>query len=136
MLTFSHYSVAVADLDEAVANHQQRFGMEPTAEKSFNAIGKFDCVPMGYDGKTAVLLFTPIKGEETPISRLMKERANPLNPHGEGMYLTVYECDDVAAFCDRVEQNGGKVNRMPDNSVAWVHPTASNFVLMELIQRD
>lgn len=135
MLTFRSYSVAVHDLDEAVKNHRERFGMEPTGEKGFNGIGKFNFVPVGYGGQTSILLISPVEGEETPLTRLMKERANPFNPHGEGMYLVVYDCDDVAAFSDRVEANGGKVNRTPDNSTAWVHPTSSNFVLMELIQK-
>jgi len=134
MLTFRHYAVAVHDLDEAVRNHTARFGMQPTAERGFNAIGKFHQVPMGYDGKMTILLISPDQAEETPLSRLMKERANPLNPHGEGLYLVGFDCDDVAGFCDQVEQNGGKVNRTPDNSIAWIHPTASNFVFMELFQ--
>lgn len=132
MLRMKHYSVAVHDLDEAVTNHQQRFGMEPTGERSYNGIGKFNSIPMGYGGQTTVLLIQPAGDEETPLVRLMKERANPFNPHGEGMYLIAYDCDDVDAFCAQVEANGGRVNRAPDSGIAWVHPTSSHFVFMEI----
>ncbi len=135
MLTFKHYTVAVHDLDEAVANHQARFGMEPTGEKAYNGIGKFDFVPMGYNGETQLHLLQPREGEESPIAKLMSERVNPFNPHGEGMYLMAYDCDDVDAFCAQIEANGGKVNRAPGSTNAWVHPTSSNFVLMEIFQK-
>ncbi|MBM3139200.1 MAG: hypothetical protein FJZ92_03045 [Chloroflexi bacterium] len=133
MLRFRHYTVAVHDLDEAVAHHRSRFQMQPIGERAFNRIGNFDYQPMGYDGKVLLHLIQP-KSDESPISRLMKERVNPFNPHGEGIYLLAYECDDVEAFCKQVEAEGGRVNRAPGSTNAWVHPTASNFVLMELFQ--
>ncbi len=131
MLKFRHYTVAVHDLDESVANYKKRFGMEPTGEKALNRIGNFNFVPMGYAGQTAMHLICPAT-EESPISRLMKERANPLNPHGEGMYLLAFEAADVEAFATQVEAGGGRVTRAPGAANVWVHPTASNFVLMEI----
>jgi hypothetical protein len=133
MLRFKHYTVAVHDLDEAVANHQSRFGMAPVGERHHNRIGNFDAQPMGYGGEVTLHLIQP-STEDGPIAKLMKERVNPFNPHGEGIYLLAYDCDNVEAFCQQVEANGGRVNRAPNSSNAWVHPTASNFVLMELFQ--
>ena len=135
MLKFKHYTVAVHDLDQAVADHRARFGMEPTGEKAYNGIGQFDFVPIGYSGETILHLLQPRDGEESPIAKLMSERVNPFNTHGEGMYLMAFECDDVNEFCDKIEENGGKVNRAPGSTNAWVHPIASNFVLMELFQK-
>lgn len=134
MLTFKHYTVAVHDLDEAVANYEARFGMERIGEPHFNSIGNFNSQPMGYAGQVMLHLICPVS-EEGPISRLMKERVNPFNPHGEGMYLMAYETEDVDAFCAQVEAGGGRVNRAPGSSNAWVHPTASNFVLMEIFPK-
>ena len=131
MLTFKHYTVAVHDLDEAVENHRKRFGMEATGEKALNRIGNFNFVPMGYGGQTALHLICPVS-DESPIARLMKERANPLNPHGEGIYLLAFESPDVDAFAKQVEAGGGRVTRAPGAPNVWVHPTASNFVLMEI----
>jgi hypothetical protein len=133
MLRFKHYTVAVHDLDEAVTNHQSRFGMEAIGDRGHNGIGNFDFQAMGYRGETTLLLIRP-STEDSPIARLMKERVNAFNPHGEGIYLLGYECDDVEAFCLQVEASGGRVNRAPGTTNAWVHPTSSNFVLMELMQ--
>ena len=136
MITFKHYTVAVHDLDQAVLDYEARFGMTPTGEKRFNEIGKFDFVPVGYNGQTTCHLIQPREGEESAVARLMLERVNPFNPHGEGIYLLAYECEDVDAFCAQVVENGGKVNRMPGRSNAWVHPTASNFVFMEIFPKS
>lgn len=135
MLKFKHYTVAVHDLDASVANYKARFGMEPTGERAFNGIGKFDFVPMGYNGETVLHLISP-QSEESPISRLMKERVNPFNPHGEGIYLLAFDSPDVAEFAKQVEDGGGRITRgAPGSTNVWVHPTASNFVLMEVFQQ-
>lgn len=63
MLTFKHYTVAVHDLDGSVANYKARFGMEPTGEQAFNGIGKFNFVPMGYNGQTVLHLISPVSDE-------------------------------------------------------------------------
>ena len=132
MLKFRHFTVAVHDLDEAVEGYRTRLGMEPTSERAHNSIGNFDFVPMGYEGETLVHLLTP-SSEDSPIYRLMQDRVNPLNPNGEGMYLLQFEAKDTEALAKRVEENGGRVNRAPNSSNVWIHPTSTNFVLMELL---
>ncbi len=131
MLKFRHYTVAVNDLDQAVKSYGERFGMQPTGARAFNRIGNFDFVPVGYEGQTVLHLIQPAN-DESPIRRLMKERVNPLNPHGEGIYLLAFETEDVEAFAKQVEAGGGRISRAPGAANVWVHPTASNFVLMEI----
>lgn len=135
MLTFNHYTVAVHDLEQAVTDYGSRFGMTPTGEKGYNGIGKFDYVPMGYNGETLCHLLQPRDDEDSPVAKLMSERKNGFNPHGEGIYLIAYDCDDVDAFCKQIEENGGRVTRIPGRDNAWVHPTSSNFIFMEIFQR-
>jgi len=89
---------------------------------------------MGYGETTLLLLCQPT--DESPIAKLMSERRNDFNPHGEGMYLIAYEADDVDAFCNQVETNGGRVTRVPGATNAWVHPTSANFVLMEILPKS
>jgi hypothetical protein len=131
MLRVKYHTIAVHDLEEAVQNHKARFGMEALNEPSHNPIGNFRMVAMGYGGETVLNLISPVD-ENSPVSRLMKERVNPLNPHGEGMYQLVCEVDDPEAFAQQIEANGGRVTRVPNTEAVWVHPTSSNFVLMEL----
>ena len=131
MMRVKYYSVAVADLDQAVEDYTRRFGMQALSERKPNAIGRFDFVEMGYDGQTVLHLITP-STEASPIHRLMQERINPFNPHGEGIYQLMMECDDPDAMAQRVEDNGGRITRVGEGGPAWVHPTSSHFVLMEL----
>ena len=134
MLSLKNYTVAVHDLDEAIENHSKRFGMQKVGDRGFNDVGKFDFQAMGYGDATLLLLCQPT--DESPIAKLMSERQNGFNPHGEGMYLIAYEADDVDAFCSQVEENGGRVTRVPGAANAWVHPTSSNFVLMGILPKS
>ena len=131
MLRFKHYTVAVDDLESAVDGYQRRMGMQALAAPAHNPIGNFDFVPMGYDGAVVLHLIHP-SGEDSPIHRLMQDRTNQFNPHGEGIYLLAFECDDVDAFAQQVEDGGGRVTRVDGSTNVWVHPASSNFVLMEL----
>ena len=134
MLSLKNYTVAVHDLDEAIENHSKRFGMHKVGDRGFNDVGNFDFQAMGYGDTTLLLLCQPT--DESPIAKLMSERQNDFNPHGEGMYLIAYETDDVDTFCKQVEENGGRVTRIPGAANAWVHPTSSHFVLMEILPKS
>ena len=131
MLTFKHYTVAVHDLDDAVGSYGRKFGMQPIGDRAHNGIGNFDFVRMGYNDQVMMHLIQP-SDEESPIHRLMQERINDFNPHGEGIYLLAYDCDDIDGYVAQIEGDGGRVNRAPGAGNVWVHPTSSNFVLMEL----
>lgn len=131
MMRVKYFSVAVHDLDEAVADYQARFGMEALSARQQNPIGRFDYVEMGYAGQVLLHLIAPTAAE-SPVQRLMQDRSNPLNPNGEGIYQLMMECDDPDAMARRVTDNGGRITRVGDSGPAWVHPLSSHFVLMEL----
>jgi catechol 2,3-dioxygenase-like lactoylglutathione lyase family enzyme len=134
VLSFKHFTVAVHDLDESVTNYQARLGLSVVSEKAHNSIGNFDFVVLGYEGQTFCHLICP-SSEESPIYRLMQDRINRLNPHGEGIYLLAFETPSTDAIAQQVEAGGGRVNRAPNSSNIWVHPLSTNFVLMELFER-
>jgi predicted enzyme related to lactoylglutathione lyase len=131
MLKFKHYTVAVHDLESAVESYEQRFGMGALGERAHNGIGNFDFVPMGYGDDVLLHLIQP-SSDDSPIHRLMQDRTNEFNPHGEGIYLLAFECDDPEAFAAQVEEAGGRVTKTGNSRNLWVHPMSSNFVLMEL----
>ena len=108
--------------------------MQKVGDRGFNDVGNFDFQAMGYGDTTLLLLCQPT--DESPIAKLMSERQNDFNPHGEGIYLIAYETDDVDTFCKQVEENGGRVTRIPGAANAWVHPTSSHFVLMEILPKS
>ena len=133
MLSLRFYTVAVHDLESAVDQYQRQFGMDVLGERFRNpVVGTFDMVPMGYDGQLLLYLIQPIN-EEGALYRLMQDRKNQFNPQGEGVYLIAYECEDPEAFAQKVEKGGGRITRVSNSKTVWVHPTSSNFVLMEIV---
>ena len=134
LMTFTHYTIAVHNLESAVQNYKNLFGMEALSEREHNDIGNFDSVSMGYDG-TAVLRLIESSADDTPLARLMKSRENEFNPHGEGIYMLAFEADDPEAIAQRVESNGGRINRLEGRKNVFVHPTSSNFVFMEIVPK-
>ena len=42
LMTFTHYTIAVHNLDSAVQNYKNLFGMEAVSEREHNDIGNFD----------------------------------------------------------------------------------------------
>ena len=131
MLTFDHFSVAVNDLDDAVEHWKARFGMTVQGERAHNSIGNFDFIRLGYGDQTMVHLIHP-SSSDSQLDRLMQSRIVPGNDHGEGLYLMVFRTDDPSAMADGIESDGGRVARNPQGSNVWVHPTSSNFVMLEL----
>ncbi len=131
-MRFKHYTIAVHDLESAVQNYKNLFGMDAITESQHNNIGNFDSVSMGYDEKTVLQLIQP-SSADTPVARLMQDRINEFNPHGEGVYLLAFEADDPDQLAERIESHGGRITRIPGNTNFFVHPTSSNFGFMEIL---
>ena len=55
MLSMRYYTVAVHDLDAAIAAHEARFGMQRIGERTHNNVGNFDGQAMGYGEQVADL---------------------------------------------------------------------------------
>jgi predicted enzyme related to lactoylglutathione lyase len=134
MLEFKHYTIAVHNLESAVENYKNLFGMESVTETEHNDIGNFDSISMGYDGNT-VLRLIESSADDTAVARLMKSRANEFNPNGEGVYLLAFEADDTEGIAQRIESNGGRITRLPGRKNFFVHPTSSNFGFMEIMPK-
>lgn len=134
MMRFKHYTVAVHDLESAVQNYKNLFGMDALNDPQHNNIGNFDSVSMGYDGKT-VLQLIQSSSDDTPVARLMRDRVNEFNPHGEGVYLLAFEADDPDELAQNIESHGGRITRIPGSTNFFVHPTSSNFGFMEIFPK-
>ena len=136
MMSMKFMTVAVHDLDTAVENYQRMFGLKVVQERFRNPItNAFDMVGLGYTDEVFIFLATPVD-DDSAMRRLMRDRANPLNPEGEGIYHIAFESDDQDALIKQIEAGGGTVTRVPDTKTAWVHPVSSNFVMMELLAND
>ena len=127
------FSVAVADLDQAVERYQNLFGLEvmsPVHETQFG----FKAAILGNGERSFVELISPVD-PESPLSRFMRERSYASNPNGEGVYVLNIEVDNLEEAVQRVKDQGGRVTQVGDRSnAAWVHPTSTNFAFIELVQ--
>ena len=125
-----HVGIAVADLDAAIALHEQTYGMraphrETLEEQGVEAV-LFDV------GENHVELLRPLD-DDTPVGRFLAKR-------GPGLHHVAYQVDDIAAALARLRENGMRmIDSVPrtgirGSRVAFLHPSASGSVLTELVE--
>jgi methylmalonyl-CoA epimerase len=125
-----HIGVAVADLDAALALHQQTYGMP---------VGRRETVPeQGVEavlldvGEGHVELLAPL-GDDTPVGRFLERR-------GPGLHHVAYAVDDIESSLRALREQGLElIDEAPRTGiggalVAFVHPSATGGVLTELVQ--
>ena len=94
-----YFSIAVTDLDEAVAKYEKLFGLKLMSEPNVQRWG-FKGVMIGNGEDRMVEVIQPTD-PDSALSRFMKERAIPSNPNGEGIYLVSIEVDDIKETVNR-----------------------------------
>jgi methylmalonyl-CoA epimerase len=125
-----HIGVAVADLEAAIALHEQTYGMSLVHRETIEAQG-VEAVLLDV-GESHVELLRPL-GDETPVGRFLAKR-------GPGLHHVAYGVDDVDATLARLRELG--VRLIDESSrigirgsrVAFLHPAASGGVLTEIVQ--
>jgi methylmalonyl-CoA/ethylmalonyl-CoA epimerase len=125
-----HIGVAVADLDAAIALHEDAYGMvvshrEVVAEQGVEAV-LLDV------GENHVELLRPLS-EETPVGRFLARR-------GPGLHHVAYQVADVQATLATLRERGLRLideeprNGIRGSRVAFLHPASSGGVLTEIVQ--
>jgi methylmalonyl-CoA/ethylmalonyl-CoA epimerase len=125
-----HVGIAVADLDAAIALHEQTYGMrapyrETLEEQGVEAV-LFDV------GENHVELLRPL-GDDTPVGRFLAKR-------GPGLHHVAYQVHDIAAALAQLREDGVRmIDSVPrtgirGSRVAFLHPSASGSVLTELVE--
>jgi methylmalonyl-CoA epimerase len=125
-----HVGIAVADLDAAVALHEQTYGMplvhrETVEEQGVEAV-LFDV------GENHVELLAPL-GDDTPVGRFLAKR-------GPGLHHVAYQVTDIVAALTSLREQGVRlIDAAPrtgirGSKVAFLHPSASGSVLTELVE--
>lgn len=135
MITDIRYTgVMVDDLDEGIQLWKDLFGLEPINEINTNQYG-VRAQMLGLNGRPFVEVMTPAS-PDVPLARMMDERKNERNPHGEGVYLVAMEVEDLEETLTNIESKGGRIIRAEGNSnIAWVHPLSTKMVFIELSQK-
>lgn len=126
----AHIAIAVPALDAAAKFYTDRLGLELTGRETVAS----QKVTVGFIpvGESNVELVQP-EAPDAPIAGFLEKR-------GPGLHHICFEVDDIDSLCARLVAAGV---RMIDSSprpgahgtrVAFIHPTATGGVLIELSQ--
>src|SRR5215207_4534451 len=119
-----HIGVAVADLEAAIALHEQTYGM---------ALVHRETVLLDV-GENHVELLRPL-ADDTPVGRFLAKR-------GPGLHHVAYQVADVEAALAQLRGQGVRlIDEAPragirGSRVAFLHPSSSAGVLTELVEPD
>lgn len=124
-----HIAVLVKDVDKAAKSYADMFGFK-VVEKKEGPGGEFTSVMMAL-GDIRVELFAPLKPGS--FSRFLEEK-------GGGLHHVSFVTDDIIKEMKTLKAQGKKLQNeepivMPDARIAYVHPSAAENVLIELVQR-
>jgi methylmalonyl-CoA/ethylmalonyl-CoA epimerase len=125
-----HIGVAVDDLDAALALYGDALQM-PVAHREVVEQQGVEAVLLDV-GENHVELLRPL-GPDTPVGKFLAAR-------GPGLHHVAYQVQDIEAALDRLREQGLRlIDEQPrvgirGSLVAFVHPKASNGVLIEIVQ--
>jgi methylmalonyl-CoA epimerase len=125
-----HVAVVVKDIDKAMKSYADMFGFR-VVEKREGPGGEFVSVMMAL-GDIRVELFQPLK----PGSHMKF-----LEDRGGGLHHVSFATDDIFTDLKTLKVQGRKLqNEEPINlpggdKIAFVHPSAAENVLIELVER-
>jgi methylmalonyl-CoA/ethylmalonyl-CoA epimerase len=125
-----HVGVAVEDLDQAIALHEQAYGLELVHREVVEEQG-VEAVLLDV-GESHVELLRPLQ-PDTAVGRFLASR-------GPGLHHVAYRVDDIESALDALRDRGLRlIDETPrvgirDSRVAFVHPRSTGGVLTEIVQ--
>jgi methylmalonyl-CoA epimerase len=125
-----HVGVAVEDLDQAIALHEQAYGLEMVHREVVEEQG-VEAVLLDV-GSSHVELLRPLQ-PDTAVGRFLATR-------GPGLHHVAYRVDDIESALDALRDRGLQlIDETPrvgirDSRVAFVHPRSTGGVLTEIVQ--
>ena len=131
-MKIDHIGIATKSIEEGLAVWQDALGLKPDSKEEVAEQGVRICMlPVG---DTHVELLEPLS-PESPVGRFLAKR-------GPGIHHIAVEVTDIRASLAELKQRGA---RLIDESprvggrgclVAFVHPSSTNGVLLELVQHQ
>ena len=125
-----HIAVVVKDIDKAVKSYADMFGFK-MVEKREGPGGEFVSVMMAL-GDIHLELFAPLKPGNS-FSKYLEEK-------GGGLHHVSFATDDIVKELKNLKAQGKKLQneepiQLPNAKIAFIHPSAAENVLIELVQR-
>jgi methylmalonyl-CoA/ethylmalonyl-CoA epimerase len=130
--TLDHVGIAVADVSASLAFFRDALGfdVEPAEDVASQRV-RVTFLPAG-DSSVELLEATT---KDSPVARYIAK-------HGPGMHHVAFRVDDIRAALAELKARGVRlVDEMPrpgahGSLVAFIHPSATHGVLVELKQAD
>jgi methylmalonyl-CoA epimerase len=129
-MKIDHLGIATKNIDDALKFWQGALGLEHVhTETVENQKVRVAMLPLG---ESRIELLEPTS-DDSPISRFLEKR-------GGGIHHIAVEVDDIVAALKKLEDAGLRlIDEAPrigaENClVAFVHPSSTNGVLLELVQ--
>ena len=124
-----HAALVVKDLEAAIVNFTAAFGFE-VAERREGPGGEFSGAIL-QKGELRLELLQPLKPGS--FMRFLEER-------GGGLHHVSFQTDDIRAEMADLKAKGKRLlsdepMELPDARVAFVHPSAAENLLIELVER-
>lgn len=123
--------VAVNNLEEAIKDFKERFGLEADAPKDQPATGiRAAIVQMGGQ---VIEFIEPLDPEQGPVAKFLKNK-------GEGIYMIGWAVENVDEAIKGLEAKGVRLLSADAESRAaganvFIHPKSTHGVLVELVER-
>ncbi len=127
----NHVGYVVADLDAAIANYGQRFGMRVIVREVLSDQG-VEAAALDAGDHTAVELIQPVDRTGS-VARFLEKR-------GPGLHHVAYEVPDITAALAELAAGGARlIDTVPrrglgGHMIAFIHPAATGGILTELVQ--
>jgi len=129
-MKIDHIGIATRELESALAIWTETLGLALAATEEVPDQGvRVAMLPIG---EARIELLEPI-GEDSPVGKFIEKR-------GPGVHHIAIKVDDIVAVLEQLKQKG---TRLIDTTprvgadgclVAFIHPAATNGVLLELVQ--
>jgi len=125
-----HVGIAVEDLEAAVAHYRRTLGVEPAHRERVESQGVEEV--LFAVGSSYIQLLGAL-GPDTPVGRFLATR-------GPGVHHVAYRVDDVGVALEHLRAEGVRlVDETPrpgsrGTTIAFVHPSGMEGVLVELVQ--
>ena len=127
-----HIGIATRQLDEALALWRDALGLRVDFTEEVTAQGvKVAMLPIG---ETHIELLEPLS-ENSPVGKFLEKR-------GPGIHHVAVRVPDIRAALAQLKEKGTRlIDETPRLGargclVAFVHPSSTNGVLLELVQHD
>ena len=130
LLNLDHVGIAVHDLDHALDEYREKYGITPLYRETVASQGVEEAmIPLG---GSFIQLLQPL-GPETPVGRFLAKQ-------GEGVHHLAWAVADINAALEHLKAQGARlVDSEPrpgggGTRIAFVHPRDLAGTLIELVE--